>query len=205
MASVRIRAASAAVVVVDCQNDAVHESRAALRGMVGALPRAVERAGMIARIAAVIGAARAAAVPIVYTAFENRPGAPRPELTLHRATKGQQTLRAGTSGPEMHAAIRPAPGDALLLRDTGLSPAASPDLWSAVAGLSRDVLVVVGVATNFAVEGVVRAAVDRGLAVVIVGDACASVDDAWHRFAVEQILPQIATVASAEDVIAALA
>jgi len=60
------------------------------------------------------------------------------------------------------------------------------------------------VSTNFAVEGTVRAAANRMFDVVLVEDCCASAPEEWHRFSVENIMPLIATVTSAQDVIAAL-
>lgn len=204
MAGVEVRARETAVIVVDCQNDLVHESRAGLRGGAGALPRAVQARGILQRIQQVLAAARAARVPIVYTAFENRPEARLPDITLYRASKGQQALRPGTWGAEIHAAVRPEPGDLVLRRHVGIDPSPGRELWDGLDTLMRRRLVVLGVATNFAVEGTVRAAVNHGLDVIVVEDGCASSNDEWHRFAVEEILPQIATVAVADDVATAL-
>jgi nicotinamidase-related amidase len=200
MAGVQVRPAEAAVIVVDCQNDLVHESRAALRGGAGALPRSVAARGVLPRIRQVIAAARAAQVPVVYTTFENRPQTPLPDVTLYRAAKAQQALRPGTWGAEIHGAIRPEPGDPVLLRHAGIDPSAGCGLWEKLDSLARRRLIVLGVATNFAVEGTVRAAVNRGLDVIVVEDGCASSQDEWHRFAIEEILPQIATVAVADDI-----
>jgi len=61
-----------------------------------------------------------------------------------------------------------------------------------------------GVSTNFAVEGTVRAAVNRMFDVVLVEDGCASAPEEWHRFSVQNIMPLIATVSSAADVVEAI-
>jgi nicotinamidase-related amidase len=61
-----------------------------------------------------------------------------------------------------------------------------------------------GVSTNFAVEGAIRAAANRGLDVVVVEDGCASAPEEWHRFSIENILPLLATVTTADSVVAAL-
>jgi biuret amidohydrolase len=199
-----IRADQAAVLVIDCQNDVVHESRAAQKGVSGALARAVAERGTIARIAVLLGAARAAGVPVLYATIENRADVPKPDCAIYRWSKGQRILRPGTWGAEIHAAIRPEPGDHVLLRHVGIDPSYGSGLWALVRALGRTTLVVMGVSTNFAVEGAIRAAANRGLDVVVVEDGCASAPEEWHRFSIENILPLLATVTTADSVVAAL-
>ena len=74
----------------------------------------------------------------------------------------------------------------------------------ALRALRRDQIVAMGVSTNFAVEGTVRGAVNRTLAAIVVEDCCASVPHELHEFAIQRILPLIAQVTSAADVIEAL-
>ena len=71
----------------------------------------------------------------------------------------------------------------------------------------RDVntLVFTGVATNFAVEGSAREAVDRGYRAIVLEDCCASHPPDMHAFSVDRILPVLCEVATADDFIAALA
>ena len=61
-----------------------------------------------------------------------------------------------------------------------------------------------GVSTNLAVEGIVRASVNRGFDMVVVEDCCASYPDEWHRFSIENIMPLLATVTTCEAVLAVL-
>jgi nicotinamidase-related amidase len=200
-----IRADEAAVLVLECQNDLVHESRAAQKSVNGALARAVASRGTISRIAAVLAAARAARVPVVHATIENRPDVPKPDCAIYRWSKGQQILRPGTWGAEIHAAIRAEPGDHVLVRHVGIDPSYGSGLWALLRALQKKTLVVMGVSTSFAVEGTVRAAVNRGFDVVVVEDGCAGAPEEWHRFAIENILPLLATVTSADAVVAALA
>jgi nicotinamidase-related amidase len=204
MSTATIRPDEAAVVVIECQNDLVHESRAAQKGVSGALARAVAARGMLPRIAAVLASARAATVPIVYATMENRPDVPKPDCAIYRWSKGQQILRPGTWGVEVHAAIRPEPGDHVLVRHVSIDPSHGSGLWATLRALGRRTVIVMGVSTNFAVEGTVRAAANRAFDVIVAEDCCASAPDEWHRFSVENILPLIATVTTSESVIAGL-
>jgi len=194
----------AAVVVIECQNDLVHESRAAQKGVSGALARAVAARGMLPRMKQVLDAARRASVPVLYATIENRPEIPKPDCAIYRWSKGQQILRPGTWGAEVHADIRPEPGDFVVNRYLSIDPSYGSALWATLRSLGRRTLVTMGVSTNFAVEGTVRAAANRMFDVVLVEDCCASAPEEWHRFSVQNIMPLIATVASAQDVIAAL-
>lgn len=204
MSKLSIARADAAVLVIECQNDLVHESRAAQKGVSGALARAAQSRGILPRIQRVCAAAHAAGVPILYATIENRPEIPQPDYAIYRWSKGQQILRPGTWGVEIHALLRPEPGDLVVHRFTGIDPSYGSALWATLGALGRRTLIVAGVSTNFAVEGTVRAAANRRFAVVVLEDCCASAAEEWHRFSMENILPLIATVASADDVVGVL-
>ncbi len=194
----------AAVVVIECQNDLIHETQAEKKGVSGALARAVAARRMLPRMRGLLAAARAVGVPILYATIENRPEIPKPDCAIYRWSKGQQLLRPGTWGAEIHPDIRPEPGDLVVNRYLSIDPSYGSALWATLRSLGRRTIVAMGVSTNFAVEGTVRAAVNRMFSVILVEDCCASAPDEWHRFSVENIMPLIATVAKADEVIAAL-
>ncbi len=204
MTKLAINRGHAAVVVIECQNDLIHESKAAQKGVSGALARAVAGRRMLPRMKTVLAASRAARVPVLFATIENRPDLPKPDCAIYRWSKGQQILRPGTWGAEVHAEIRPESGDLVVNRYLSIDPSYGSALWATLRALGRKTLIAMGVSTNFAVEGTVRAAVNRMFDVVVVEDCCASAPEEWHRFSVENILPLIATVTKAEDVVAAL-
>jgi nicotinamidase-related amidase len=59
-------------------------------------------------------------------------------------------------------------------------------------------LVLTGVATQFAVEGTAREAVDRGYRVVVLEDCCASRIREVHRFSIDMILRSLCEVTTAD-------
>ena len=194
----------AAVLVIECQNDLIHESRAAQKGVSGALARAVAAKEMLPRMQRLLDAARAVAVPVLYATIENRADIPKPDCAIYRWSKGQQILRPGSWGAEVHERIRPQPPDLVIERHCSIDPSYGSSLWATLRSLGKTTLITMGVSTNFAVEGTVRAAANRMIDVLVVEDCCASAPDEWHRFSVENILPLIATVAPAQAVIDAL-
>ena len=96
------------------------------------------------------------------------------------------------------------PGDIpILKRHWGAFTGTELDLQLRRRGV--DTIVLAGIATNMGVESTARAGWELGYDMVIVEDACASRSAAMHSFAIEQILPLIARVVKAEDVVMAAA
>lgn len=204
MAIVKLDPQRTAVVVIECQNDLVHESRAEGGGIGGALSRAVKARGVLERIARVLRAARAAGAAVVYATVENRPDIPKPRCAIYRWSAGTELLREGTWGAQVHDAIAPQPGDQVISRLVSVDPSYGSGLFEVLRARGRQTLVMMGVSTNFAVEGAVRAAVNRMFDVIVIEDACASVPDEFHDFAVQKILPLLSTVTTSDAVVTAL-
>jgi len=197
--------AHAALCVVEMQNDIVHESNIGKRGIGGVLAAQVQQRSVIPKLQAVIAAARARTVPVVYINFCGKPGFPRPNTRLHRRTGREPTLIEGTWGVLIHEALAARPEDFVLERTVGVDGSYGTQLYPVLRMLGRTTMLMTGVSTNLAVEGIVRASVNRGFDMVVIEDCCASYPDEWHRFSIDNIMPLLATVTTAETVIAALA
>ncbi|MBI1816801.1 MAG: cysteine hydrolase [Deltaproteobacteria bacterium] len=193
-----------AVVVIECQNDLIHESKIGVKGIGGALATAVRDRGVLPRISQVLQAARAAGVPVLYANKESRPGMPTTDAPIFRWSQKHPMLIEGTWGAAVHDAIAPQPGDHVLRRVLSIDASYGSGLYGTLRALQRDTLIALGVSTNFAVEGTVRGAVNRLFRTVVVGDCCASVPEEMHRFSVERILSLLGTVTTSDAVIAAL-
>ena len=204
MADLVLDAGRAALCIVEMQNDIVHESNIGKRGMGGVLAAQVQKRGVIAKLQAVIAAARTARVPILYVNFCGKPGFPRPNTLIHRRSQRHLMLVEGTWGVETHAALAPKPEDFVLERTVGVDGSYGTQLYPVLRMLGRTTMLMSGVSTNLAVEGIVRASVNRGFDVVVLEDCCASYPDEWHRFSIENIMPLLATVTTAEAVLHAL-
>ena len=196
--------ARAALCLVEMQNDIIHESKIGERGIGGGLAMQVQKRGVIPRLQALTAAARARGVPILYVNFCLKPGFPRPRTRLHQRSQRSPTLVEGTWGVGVHEAMAPHPEDFVLERTVGIDGSYGTQLYPVLRQLGRSTMIMTGVSTNLAVEGIVRASVNRGFDLVVVEDCCASYPDEWHRFSVENILPLISTVTTAAEVIAAM-
>jgi len=81
--------------------------------------------------------------------------------------------------------------------------------WGAFYGTELDLqlrrrgvktIVLGGVATNMGVESTARDAYERGYAIVLAEDICASMKAEWHDFAIQNILPRISRIMASTDV-----
>lgn len=199
-------AGTTGMLVIELQNDLVHPSVAARGGLPGALARAVRDRGILPRLRDLLGACRAGGVPVLYLTKERDPGGSLPDhAPIYRMSRGDPILVSGTWGAEVVEEVAPAPEDLVLPRLTSIDPSLGSDLWPTLERLGVTTLVVAGISTTLAVEGTVRAAVNRGYRAVVVEDCCASVPEAWHRFSADNVLPLLADVVPAADVIRAMA
>lgn len=204
MADLAIDRARCAVVVIECQNDLIHESKIGAKGIGGALAAAVKDRGMLTRVAALLQAARAVDMPVLYANKESRPGLPAGDAPIFRWSKREPLLLENTWGAAVHDAVAPLAGDHVLRRVLSIDASYGSGLYGTLRALGRDTMIAIGVSTNFAVEGAVRGAVNRSFRAVVVEDCCASVPEEMHRFSIERILSLLATVTTSAEVIAAL-
>src|SRR4029450_3058247 len=101
----------AALLLVEMQNDIVHESNVGQRGLGGVLAMQVQKRGIVARLQAVRAAAPARGVPVLYITFCGKPGFPRPNTRLHRVSGSKPRLVEGTGGVRVHGGLTPEPQD----------------------------------------------------------------------------------------------
>jgi nicotinamidase-related amidase len=195
-----------AFVVVELQNDLVHPSLVGQKGLSGKLAEAVQRRGVLPRLADLLARCREAGVPVLYATKERHPDIPPPtHAPIYRmAGVAAPKLVHGTWGAEVVEDIAPQKGDVVLPRYTSIDPSYGSEIWAVLQNLRTQTLIVAGISTTMAVEGLVRSAANRGFRVVVVEDCCASVPEEWHRFSADNVLPLIADVVPAAEVAAAL-
>jgi nicotinamidase-related amidase len=193
-----------AVVVIECQNDLVHESRIGTAGIGGALAAAVHERKVLDRIGDVLQAARAAQVPVLYANKESKQGVPTGDAPIFRIGKRSPILQEGTWGAAVHPIIAPQDGDYVLPRFLSVDASYGSGLFATLRALGRPLLIAMGVSTNFAVEGTVRGAVNRLFEVIVAEDCCASVPYEMHRFSIERILPLLTTVTTSDEIVRGL-
>jgi len=166
---------------------------------------ASDRDGLLARTAALIAAARAATMRVIYVVVGFRAGYPeassRNQAFAQIVTTGR--FAPGDATAHVHPAVAPA-ADEVIVTKHRVSAFAGTDLDMILRANGIDTLVLAGIATSGVVLSTVRHAADVDYRLVVVHDCCADRDPEVHRVLVEKLFPRQAKVMTAADAIAAL-
>lgn len=197
--SSRYDPAHCAVVVIDVQNDFCDPQGSAATG--GADLAAVSE--MVPRLEALLAAARAGGIPVVFVRTEHDAGNDsfawiNRRLEEPRAVVPQRTTRTGSWGAEFFR-VAPRPGE----------PVVTKHRYSAFAGTSLDLtlrslgvmsLLVCGVATEVCVESTIRDGLFADYLVTAVGDCCATYDADAHVASLRAVAAHFGVVADSDRI-----
>jgi nicotinamidase-related amidase len=178
----------------------VMDYQASILGMLGdAAAPVVEHA------AAVVSAARAASIPVMYVVIGFRPGYPEvnPQNPSFAPVVQSGRFVTETPGSDVHAALKPLATDVVIVKHR-VSAFAGTDLDMVLRAKSIDTLVLLGISTSGVVLSSVRHAADADYRLLVVEDGCADRDDEVHRVLLEKVLARQATVLSSTEVIEAM-
>ena len=164
-----------------------------------------EKAGVIAVQARLLDAFRRSKAKVAYTFVTYQPGLPgvRPNSPLFRTLVENPTLLQGTDAVEVIDDVASRP-DEPVVRGQGASgfDGTALDTILRVAGV--DTVVLVGIATDVAVESTARAACDKQYRTLVVSDACQADSDEAHARALGVIRKWFGETPTANEVLAAL-
>lgn len=195
-----------AILVMDCQNDIVHEQGkvgGSLTG--GAMPRIIKEKNILGNIKKLMIAGRSAAVPIIHVRHAYRPDyADLPHnVKIFQGMKQMSALQDGTWGAEIHADLTPEPSDFVITKTRVSALYASP-LEGILQAQGITHLILTGIATDGVVEGTARDGADRGYSIIIPEDCCAGTTEEAHRVILGGILSFLTTVCKSDEVIQSL-
>ena len=195
-----------AVLTMELQNGVVGTG-----ALMAALVEEVERVGVRPTAGRLCTAARDRGIQVVHCVAENRADARGAtdnckvfamNNRLRRET-GSTPIDQGTDGAKLVAELGPDDRDVVVARIHGLTPFTQTSLDQILRNMSIRTLVVTGVSVNLGIFGTVMSAVDLGYNVVIVRDGVCGVPREYAEAVLENSLSLLATIATADDVIAA--
>jgi len=195
-----------AVLTMELQNGVVGTG-----ALMAALVEEVERVGVRPTAGRLCTAARDRGIQVVHCVAENRAdgrGATdnckvfAMNNRLRRET-GSTPIDQDTDGAKLVAELGPDDRDIVVARIHGLTPFTQTSLDQILRNMSIRTLVVTGVSVNLGIFGTVMSAVDLGYNVVIVRDGVCGVPREYAEAVLENSLSLLATIAMADDVIAA--
>src|ERR1700712_5312007 len=189
----------AALIINEVQNAMVDP---AFGGNAGLAAEAARR-GVVAKIAELARACRAAGVLVVHTTMAPRPdgGGTTPNCLLLGSLVKKGTLVGGSPAAEIHPDLSPGDGDVVLARVHGLSPFHGSELEPVLRSRGVGTVIVAGVSTNIGVPGACLEAVNRGFTVVVPEDCTAGAWTEAHECQVQHTLPLLATVTTSAAII----
>ena len=152
--------------------------------------------------AAVLAAARAAHLPVIYIVVQFREGYPEisPRNRTFSALRAAGRLLAGSPEAAIHPQVAPRAGEPTLVkvRTGAFSTTALETILRAQSIAS---LILCGIATSGVVLSTVRWAADMDYDLTVVEDCCADGDDEVHRMLTQKVFPRQARVISAQQII----
>ena len=195
----KVDAASAAVIVVDMQNDFCHpEGASARNGRSTAMAEA-----MAPNLQRLLGHARGAGVPVVFVRNAQTEHTMSEVQREHRLRRGSEVpvCVEGTWGVEFYG-VAPEPGEAVVTKHR-YSAFIGTDLDLILRSKGIKSLIITGVATNVCVESTARDAYMMDYYVVFMGDcsACSAGPEA-HAATLANIERTFGVVASVDELIA---
>jgi gluconolactonase len=195
--------ARSALVIQDMQNDVIIEGGAFADS--GAPAHATSQ-NVVANVADLAAACRAAGVPVIHVWYIVEAGAPglKQNAPLFQGVKGADALVRGSWGAAPAEGLEPQDGDHVVekMRMNGFFETRLDIL---LRGLGADQLIITGAWTNMSIEHTARHGADAGYEVVVASDGTSTTGDEWQHAALNYAMTNVASVASCAEIKAALA
>jgi nicotinamidase-related amidase len=142
---------------------------------------------------------------VIYTLVTYQPGLPgvRPNSPLFRTLVESPTLLQGTPAVEIIDDVAPRP-DEPVVRGQAANGFDGTALETILRVAGVDTVVLVGIATDVAVESTARVASDRQYRTIVVSDACQADSDDAHTRALDVLQKWFCETPTADEVLSAL-
>ncbi|MCE5253078.1 MAG: cysteine hydrolase [Actinomycetia bacterium] len=166
--------------------------------------RAAREAGIIPNIQALQKAFRAKRLPVIFTVARHPAEFKLPAYgAFWPAARDLQVNLAGTEDIEVIDELAPAPGEPIFYNWV-FSIFQGNELDQYLAQQRVETVVLTGIATGMAIGYNSFALADRLYSLIVPSDTCADGNEKLHQAVLDWMLPPIALITTAEDVIAHL-
>jgi biuret amidohydrolase len=187
------------------------------KGIVGdeailpALPVAVRDAGMLKVAGQVCGAARTCGARVLHATMRERPDGAGQAINCkifaigekRKAELGYSPTEIGRPGVAIVDELDVQPSDIEVPRMHGMTPFTGTELDAVIRNLGVRTIVLMGVSLNLGIIGAALSALDLGYQVVVVSDAVVGVPKEYADAVLANSLSMIATIVTADELVAA--
>lgn len=193
---------STALIIQDMQNDVIGERGAFAE--TGAPIHAASQ-NVVANVARLADAARAAGVPVIHVHYIVEEGSVglRPNAPLFAEIVETNALVRGSWGAAAIEGVEPVAGDHVVekMRMNGFYETRLDIL---LRGLGVDSLVISGCYTNMSIEHTARHGADAGYTITVVSDGTSTTSDEWQHAALNYAMTNVGRVLTVDEAIAEL-
>jgi gluconolactonase len=191
-----------ALIIQDMQNDVIIEGGAFADS--GA-PEHAKSQNVVANVAGLAAAARAAGVPVIHVWYLVEDGAAglKQNAPLFQGVKESGGLVRGSWGAAPADGVEPQDGDHVVekMRMNGFYETRLDIL---LRGLGVDTILITGAWTNMSIEHTARHGADAGYEVVVASDGTSTISEEWHHAALNYAMNNVGKVATCAEIKAAL-
>jgi gluconolactonase len=198
----QLDAGRCALLIQDMQNDVIIEGGAFADS--GAPAHATAQ-NVVANVADLAAACRAAGVPVIHIWYLVEPGAGglKQNAPLFQGVKESDGLVRGTWGAAPAEGLEPQDGDHVVekMRMNGFYETRLDIL---LRGLGADTILITGAWTNMSIEHTARHGADAGYEVVVASDGTSTISEEWHHAALNYAMNNVGKVATCGEIKTAL-
>jgi gluconolactonase len=198
----QLDAGRCALLIQDMQNDVIIEGGAFADS--GAPAHATAQ-NVVANVADLAAACRAAGVPVIHIWYLVEPGAVglRQNAPLFQGVKESDGLVRGTWGAAPAEGLEPQDGDHVVekMRMNGFYETRLDIL---LRGLGANTILITGAWTNMSIEHTARHGADAGYEVVVASDGTSTISEEWHHAALNYAMNNVGKVATCGEIKTAL-
>jgi gluconolactonase len=200
--TLQLDAGRCALIIQDMQNDVIIEGGAFADS--GA-PEHAKSQNVVANVADLAAAARAAGVPVIHVWYLVEQGAVglKQNAPLFQGVKESDGLVRGSWGAAPAEGLEPEAGDHIVekMRMNGFYETRLDIL---LRGLGADTILITGAWTNMSIEHTARHGADAGFEVVVASDGTSTISEEWHHAALNYAMNNVGKVATCGEIKAAL-
>jgi gluconolactonase len=191
-----------ALIIQDLQNDVIIEGGAFSDS--GA-PKHAKAQDVVENVKSLAAACRRAGVPVIHVWYIVEEGATGLKLNapLFQGVKDANALVRGSWGAAPADGLEAQDGD-LIVEKMRMSAWQGTRLETMLQGLGVDTVIVTGAWTNMSIEHTARTGADKGYRMIVLENACSTVNAEWQDAAVNYALQNVATVSTCSAVHEAL-
>jgi nicotinamidase-related amidase len=164
-----------------------------------------QESNVIQKVKTVLDGARQAGLPVIHVVLQFREG--HPEISsrnrMFSVIKQMGLFVTGQEEGRIEESLGPVKGDIIISRPR-VNAFYGSDLQAVLTSKGIDTIILMGIATNWVVEGTARYATDADYRVIVLEDCCAGISKEAHDFSIANVLSTIAEVSTSQEFLASL-